>query len=213
MIKNYLLFTLLIATCQIFSQEVYLNSGKNFTAYRYKTPLGQSNSTLQSGTGSFYEIGLTKPIMYKNLFYSFGLSLNEYNAIGGNSANSYRWDTRYLGIQGGLSYSFFPHNLKSKDNLDFLIGIRLNTSTIIYGKQEVDGVYYDLINQREFSGILLEPAIGFKLKYHIPSFGALSIGYSFGKSFNISNTTEEKLSFNTNQIGLGFHFTIKQNKL
>lgn len=209
MMKNYFLFTILIVTCQVFSQEVYLNTGKNFTKYIYKTPLGQSNLSIQSGAGSFYEIGVTKPIIYKNLFYSFGLSFDEYNAIGGNSANSYRWDTKYLGIQGGLSYSFFPYTLNSKDDLDFLIGIRLNAATIIYGKQEVDGVYYDLINQKEFSGIVLQPSIGFQLKYRIPSFGFLSIGYSFGKSLNISNTTEEILSFNTNQIGLGFHFIIK----
>jgi len=207
--KNYLFLFILIATSQVFSQEVYLNTGKNFTKYIYKNSLGQSNSNLQSGTGNFYEVGLTKPFTKKNMLYSFGLSLNEYNAIGGIASSSYRWDTKYLGVQGGLSYSFFPYSTGSKNNLDFLIKTGLKGATIIYGKQEIDGIYYDLVHQKEFSGIVLEPSIGFQVKYHILSFGFLSIGYNFCKSLNISNTTEEKLSFNTHQIQLGFHFPIK----
>lgn len=204
MMKNYLFLFILIATSQVFSQEVYLNTGKNFTKYIYKNSLGQSNSNLQSGTGNFYEIGLAKPFENENLLYSFGLSLNEYNAVGGNAVNSYRWDTKYLGITGGLVYSFFPN----KGDLNFLLNAGLKGATIIYGKQEIDGIYYDLVHQKEFSGIVMEPSIGFQVKYHIPSFGFLSVGYNFCKSLDISNTTEEKLSFNTHQIQLGVHFPI-----
>ncbi len=204
MMKNYLLLVLLITSFQLFSQEVYLNTGKNFTNYIYKNSFGQSNSKLQTGTGNFYAIGLTLPFKNKKILYSYGLSLNEYNAIGGDTANSYRWDAKYLGITGGLSYSFYPVN---KDVI-FLLNLGLNGSTILYGKQEINGAYYDLGHQKEFSGLTLGSSVGLQVKYPIPSFGYLSLAYNLCQSINLSNTSKEKVSFLTNQIQLGFHFPI-----
>lgn len=208
MIKNYFLILIFVTSFQLFSQEVYLNTGKNFTNYCYKNSLGETNSNLQSGTGNFYEIGILKSFEKENFLYSYGISLNEYNAIGGNTANSYSWNTKYLGIDGGLSYSFFPKNYKSNKNLDLLLNTGLNVESIIYGKQQIDGAYYDLVHQNEFSGITLTPSIGLQLKYAISSFGFLSLGYNFCNSVNISNNSREKLSFSTHQIGLGFHFPL-----
>lgn len=153
-------------------------------------------------------MGFVKPLVNKNILYSFGISLNDYNAIGGNAANSYRWDTQYLGLHGGLLYNFYSFTTTSKNKIDFLVKTRLNASTIIYGKQEVNGVYYDLIHENEFSGILLESSIALMAKYAIPSFGALSLGYSFGQSINVSNSSKERISFSTNQLQLGIHFNI-----
>lgn len=208
MIKNYLLFIFLLAFTTIFSQEVYFASGKNYTKYIYKDANLQSNPNIQSGTGNFYEVGFVKPLVNKNILYSFGLSLNDYNAIGGNSTNSYRWDTQYLGLHGGLLYNFYSYTATSKNRIDFLVKTRLNAATIIYGKQEINGVYYDLIHENEFSGIVLESSIGLMAKYAIPSFGALSLGYNFCQSINVTNSSREKISFSTNQLQLGVHFNI-----
>lgn len=207
MIKNYLFVFFLLATVPLFSQELYFNTGKNFTKYIYKDESLQVNPNIQSGTGNFYEVGLTKPFLNKKFLYEFGLALNEYNAVGGNSAGSYHWDTQYLGAHGGLMYSLLYDKTNPKD-FDLLIKTGLNASTIIYGKQEINGVYYDLINQKEFSGIVVESSIGFSAKYAIHSFGALSLGYNFCQSINITNTSKEKLSFNTHQLELGIHFNI-----
>lgn len=209
MIKNYFLLTFLILSCQLFSQEVYLNIGKNFTKYEYKNSFGQLNPNLQSGTGNFYEVGFTKPFTEEHFIYSAGLSLNDYNAIGGNSANSYRWDTKYLGLKGGLAYSFFPSEYSDLgQNLNFLLNAGLKGQFIIYGKQEIDGVYYDLVHNEEFSGLIVEPSLGFQLKYFLSSFGFLSLGYNYCIGINVSSNSKEKLSFNTHQIGVGFHFPL-----
>jgi len=199
---------ILIVSCQLFSQEIYLNTGKNFTKYEYKNSFRQLNSNLQSGTGNFYEVGLTKPFTDEHFIYSAGLSLNDYNAIGGNSANSYRWDTKYLGLKGGFAYSFPPNGYNTGQNLNFVLNAGLKGQFIIYGKQEIDGVYFDLVHNEEFSGLIVEPSIGFQVKYFISSFGFLSLGYSYCVGINVSNTSEEKLSFSTHQIGLGFHFPL-----
>lgn len=208
MIKNYLLLIFLLASASIFSQEVYFSTGKNYTKYIYKDENLQKNHNLQSGSGSFYEIGFIKPFIKKNMLYSLGISLNDYNALGGNSANSYRWDTQYLGLHGGLLYKLFSYKTNSKNNIDFLAKTGLNVSTLIYGKQEINGIFYDLAHQKEFAGIILESSIGLMAKYNIPSFGGLSLGYDYCQSINVSNSSKERLSFSTNQIELGVHFNI-----
>ena len=212
MIKNYFLLFIVLITSNVFSQEIYFKTGKNYTKYIYRDSNLQSNPNLQSGTGSFYEIGFMKPLTNKKIFYSLGLSLNDYNALGGNTANSYRWDTQYLGLQAGLLYHFYTckNNSKnnSKNNIDFFVKTALNTSSMIYGKEELNGTYYDLMDQKEFRGILLESSLGLMVKYQIPSFGAISLGYDFGQTINVTNNSKEKLSFNTNQLELGIHFNI-----
>lgn len=207
MIKNYLLCVVLIASCQLFSQEIYLNTGKNFTKYNYTSGFGQSDPDLQSGTGNFYEIGFSKPLLNTHMLYSYGLSLNEYNALGGNVANSYSWETKYLGVKAGLAFSLFP--MDDFHKLNFLLQAGILGETIIYGKQKIDGAYYDLVHQKEFSGLVVEPSIGFQVKYHVPTVGFLSIGYNYGQTLNLSNSTTEKTSFMTHQLQLGVHFPIK----
>jgi hypothetical protein len=208
MIKNYLLLLVLILSSQVFSQEIYLKAGKNFTNYDYKNSNGVSNPNLKSGSGNSYELGYSHGFTDQNFIYSLGLSLNDYNAVGGNSANSYRWDTKYLGVKAGLAYSLSPDRYYSDHKFDFLLNVGFLGQSIIYGKQQIDGVYYDLVHEEEFSGIVLESSIGCQVKYFIPSFGYLSLGYNLGHGINVSNSSEQKLAFTTHQIGLGFHFPL-----
>ena len=140
----------------------------------------------------------------QKLAYSVGLALNEYNNIGGNSANSYTWKTQYLGAQGGFTYSI----LDRKD-FDILPKFGLNIGTIISGKQTINGTYYDLTNEKEFSGLLITPSLGVQVKYNLSPFGFISLGYSYCKGINLSNSTDQKLSFNTNQLQFGVHYAIK----
>ncbi|MFV8361409.1 hypothetical protein [Flavobacterium sp. LS1P3] len=202
--KNYFFFIVFLLSYQAFSQEIYFKTGKNFTKYDYRDSSGQSNSYLQSGVGNFFEVGISNPL-HNKFSYAVGFSLDDYNAIGDYSNISYSWDTKYLGINSELNYSVLPSSIK---NINFFLQIGLKGSTIIYGKQGIDGVYYDLVKHKEFSGLVLVPHIGFLAKYNIPSFGSLSVGYNYSKSLYNSNVNGEKLSFETNHIQLGIHFNI-----
>ena len=204
---NYFFFIVFLVSYQAFSQEIYFKTGKNFTKYDFKDSSGQSNSYLQSGVGNFFEIGISNPLRNK-FSYAIGFSLDDYNATGDYSNISYRWDTKYLGINSELNYSVLPSSIFSNNNINFFVKTGLKGSTIIYGKQGIDGVYYDLVKHKEFSGLVLVPHIGFLAKYNIPSFGSLSVGYNYSKSLYNSNVNGEKLSFETNHIQLGIHFNI-----
>jgi hypothetical protein len=201
--KNYLLILFLIVSFQLFSQEAYFVAGSNFTKYVYKNAAGAMTIPLQSGTGSTYEMGYSKPLKISNMHYSLGITLNDYNAVAGSQSETYKWDTKYIGVQNAVSYNYAVSN-----NFEFSVKGGVNLSTIIYGKENINGVVYDLMGQDEFSGIFLSPFVGVQTRYQLKDLGYLSFGYAFSKSLNLFNSSQEKLSFNTNQILFGIHFNI-----
>jgi hypothetical protein len=202
--KLLILIVIMCSLQSVHSQEVYFSAGKNFTTYDYKNSSGASNPNLKSGTGNFFELGYIKPLKNEKFAYSVGLALNEYNNVGGNSVNSYTWNTQYLGAQGGFTYSILD-----RGDFDILPKFGLNMGTIISGKQTINGTYYDLTKEKEFSGLLITPSLGMQVKYNLSASGFISLGYSYCKGFNLSNSTDQKLSINTNQLQFGVHYAIK----
>jgi hypothetical protein len=202
--KKLLLVVVLACTIEnLHAQEIYLHMGKNFTQYDYKSGTDSSPS-LQAGSGNFYEIGYIMTLNNEKLKYAVGLSLNEYNALGGDINSSYSWNTQYLGVQNTFSIAFV--NWKG---LQASANGGLGIATLIYGKQNLNGQYLDLSSQKEFSGLWIAPRLGLSVSYNVDNDIYLSLGYAYSKSFNVSNSTDEKLSFNTNQIQFGVHFTFK----
>lgn len=203
--KKLVLLTLIIGSLHnLHSQEIYFYSGKNYTQYDFKDNTGTSNPSLQTGSGNFYEMGYAMPLGNEKINYAIGLNLNEYNALGGNTFNSYSWNTQYLGVKNSISYSLFGRN-----SLDVALSGGLTLATLIYGKQEINGAFLDLKSQKEFSGLIVQPFVGFQTRYNILNDGYLSFGYNFSKSFNVSNSTNEKLSFNNSQLQFGIHFNMQ----
>ena len=201
--KLLLLVVLVLSIQNIHSQEIYLQTGKNFTNYDYKSGTG-SSPNLQAGSGNFYEIGYVMTLNNENLKYSVGLSLNEFNALGGDAISSYSWNTQYMGVDNMFSIAFVNWN-----GLQASANGGLGISTLIYGKQNINGEYLDLASQKEFSGLWIAPKLGLTASYNVDNDIYLSIGYAYSKSFNMSNSSDEKLSFNNNQIQFGVHFMLK----
>ena len=202
--KKLLLIALIALSFQhIQAQEIYLQTGKNYTQYDYKSDTSSSPS-LQSGSGNFYEIGYVMTLNNEKLKYAVGLSLNEYNAIGGDINSSYSWNTQYLGVQNTFSIAFVK-----KRGFEASVNGGLGISTLIYGKQNLNGQYLDLSSQKEFSGIWIAPKLGISASNNVDNDIYLSLGYAYSKSFNLSNSTDEKLSFNNSQIQFGVHFKLK----
>jgi hypothetical protein len=204
MIKKHLLILLLFSGCFLQAQEMFFTAGKNFTKYDYKNSLGVSNPNIRSGDGSFYQLGMGFNLGSDEFNYAVSLVYNQLNAVGGSSVSNYAWNTNYLGIQNELNYILF------QDYDSFIVKTKLGfaTSTIIKGEQYINNVVYDISNQEEFKGILIQPNIGIDFHYSIDRALEISVGYEYSKAFNVSNTSAEKLSFTNNQIHLGLHFPI-----
>lgn len=201
-LKLLLLMSLFVVNT-INSQELSFNVGTNFSQFNLKNPESFTNTYVQTGTGSFVEIGYLLPSKKEKLNYIFGLGINEYNALAGTPANSYRWNTKYVGLRTGFEYNFLDIN-----KLQIVPLFGLNISTIIYGKQETNGVVYDIKSNKEFTGIKLIPYLGLKVKYKINEFGYASLSYNHSTTFKPSLSHKEHLTIVTNQIVFGLQFNL-----
>ena len=193
-----------------YSQEIYFLTGKNYTNYKIRYNGSETvNSLEKKGEGDSYEIGLALPIKVRrlafdnNLNYTVGLTLNQYNAEAGDLANNYEWKSEYVGIQNALVYSF----IKS-DHLDLAVKGGFNMSTIINGSQKINNSRLRLTNQKDFNGIIMSPLLGIQAKCNLSEYGYLSLGYNYSRSINLTNNTDKKLSFLTNQVVFGISFEL-----
>ena len=203
--KLSLLIIALLALTNCYSQEFYFLTGSNFTKYNFSSNEGFMTTSLQSGTGTNYEMGYTRLLKNKRFSHTVAVNLNEYNAVAGSLANSYKWETKYLGINNALNFT-----VPITTNFKLLFKAGLNLSTIIHGKQEINGAIYDLKSQDEFSGLIFIPNTGVHLKYKLNDFGYLSFGYGLARSLILFNISQEKLTTSTNQILFGIHININK---
>ena len=196
-------FILLLST-SLKAQELYLSTGLNLTTYSFKStdnlPLEFNKKSSQ-----FYELGYVFKLMDEKLYYSAGLAINNFNATAGDSANHYEWETTYMGLNNQLHYVIIP---SYRAPFELSTGIQMQLMQIINGEQKINGESFDLIKQKEFSGLWLQPGIILTAKYFVNDDWQLSLGYNYSIGMNLSNSTAEKLKFNNQQIRFGIHFNI-----
>jgi hypothetical protein len=193
-----------------YSQEIYFLTGKNYTNYKIRYNGSETvNGLEKNGEGDSYEIGLALPIKVQrlafdnNLNYTIGLTLNQYNAEAGDQANNYEWKSEYVGLQNALVYSFIKSN-----HLDLAVKGGFNVSTIVSGSQKINNSRLELTNQKDFNGIVISPLLGIQAKCNLSEYGYLSLGYNYSRSINLTNNTDKKLSFLTNQVVFGISFEL-----
>lgn len=188
-------------------KTIYFNTGKNFTRFSSNDGDGNRFPITLSGRGSSFEIGVKGETKYKYLFYSVGLTYNEFNALAATSEGRYAWNTSYLGIQNTVDYRLF-------ESYSLLVTARggLNLMTILYGKQEIDNAVVSLKKNREFSGLVFQPSLGFHAQYSLSKAAFIQMGINFSSSFKLNNLNSERIHFNTTQISIGGTFDLAKNK-
>lgn len=199
--KFYLLLIVFTTFSNIYSQEFYLIAGTNITKYNFSSDEGTMKTPLFRGTGSTYELGYMAPLFSDQFTHTIGLNLNDYNVAAGDFANSYKWNTKYLGMNNSLDYGF-----TLIDDVQLVLKAGVNLSTIIYGRQEVNGALFDIKKQENFAGLIVIPYTGFHLKLNVNRDQYLSLGYILSNSLHVFQ--KEKLTTTTNQIVVGIHFTV-----
>jgi len=146
----FIIYIFLFCTLQTYAQELLFSSGINTTRYGYKNGQGQVSENIEDSSCAFYEIGYIQPLGIKDrLTYNLGLTLNEYNALGGDLNTLNTWQTKYLGLKTGLSYALISTRGGFKANFNFA----LQASSIVDGVQFMKGRSFDLTKEDDFKKI------------------------------------------------------------
>jgi hypothetical protein len=201
--KQILSITLIVFAFNFsLGQEVYLNVGRNFTTYDYTNTQGDENPNIESSSGNFYEVGYIFPIDYKFKF-STSLTLDQFNATGGNLVNNYSWETDYIGLQGIVRYNLleFRQGRYNFSPFSVIIKAGMNFNHIIDGIQKINGQTFKLSNENEFKGVFIKPVVGLDLQFLFSNNIAINLGYNLSK--NLSFSSKERLNFNNQQLQFG----------
>lgn len=202
--KNYYLILALVVVgnYSLMAQIHHFEIGQTLSQYNYKNSLGVKNNQLTAVSGN--KLGLFFKTKKEDVV--FGLSYQEQNARGGNGAQIYRWETRYIGPQ---VKQFYPLNDKLQ------AAFSLGTMFLLEGKQYIDGAQIQLKNNKEFNGLWVHPAIEINCVIVALQGLALRLNYQLNPAFKIGNQGVEKLSFLSHHIGLQFNLLnqIKKERL
>ena len=205
LLKSKLFFILAVVfSFSVQGQEIYFSTGLNITFYDFKST-DNLRLTLNSKTGQFYELGYRLKIIDERLLYGVGLAINNFNAIGGDTANHYTWETTYIGLNNKLEYVVLPSLISP---IELSVGAQMQLMTILNGEQSINGTLYDLTQEDDFKGIWIQPGAIFTVKYFVDDAWQLSLGYNYSVGLNVSNSTEEKFKINNQQIRFGIHFNL-----
>lgn len=186
-------------------QTIYLKNGKNFTDFKFIQADGTHSPGFQKGVGDVYDLGI-RYILFKeksHLFGEVGIIVNEYNAFVGIKSNYITWKTYYLGIQNSALYSFI-----NRYNYFMAIRLGVNTSKIMYGKEEVNGIIYDLRKEDNFKRFLFQYVIGLDMKYNATNEISIGLGFNLINSSNLSKAGAPKFFINNKQMTASIFFII-----
>lgn len=202
--KSFLLPFLLFCFYSSSAQEVYFSHGKNITQFEsLNTTVNQL--PLEKGIGNSFEIGFkSNYINETSFFYTLGFAYNQFNGLGKTDGLNMEWNTNYVGLNSTFNYSFIKSN---RNTVSFKLGTSMQT--IVYGKQEINQVQLDIVNNREFSGFNLGLQSGLVYDYKINSDFSVNAGYTYVHLFNLSENMPEKAFIANQNWSVGFSIAIK----
>lgn len=203
--KKSILVSLLLMFCYFSNaQEVYFTHGKNLTNYD-QLNINENTLSVDRGIGSSFEIGFkSKYIKNSSFFYTLGLSFNQFNALGKTTGLNMEWKTNYIGLNSAFNYSF----IRSKRS-DLALKFGTTLQTLVYGKQQINLIQMDILNNREFSGLNIGLQSGLVYHFRINPDCGVNLGYTYAQLFNVSNTTPEKTILSNQNVSVGFTVKIK----
>ena len=160
---------------------------------------------LEQGIGSSFEIGYkSNYIKNTSFFYTIGLAYNQFNALGKTTGLNMDWKTNYVGANATFNYSLIQSKRSS-------LSLKFGTSmqTLVYGKQQINLVQMDIVDNREFSGFNIGLQSGLVYHYQINPDCGVNLGYTHMQLYNLSNSTAEKSLFTNQNVSVGFTVKIK----
>jgi hypothetical protein len=220
----FLIFlSVLYAHCS-FSQQIKLSQGLSITTYDYKNNLGESITSLKSGSGIAFQISVHKPklvnlakfqvsqkpfaiYLTKNKFlanvlshmnYDVGAQFNQLNAVGDITPVAFSYETDFVGLFGKLGFRVqMPFQVAF--NLQGIFSI----NKIVHGNQLLANRYLDLTIDPMFSGVKVISGYGFEIEKSFTDKLVGHFSYQKGQTIGVSPVNNSTLNFSPALFSVG----------
>lgn len=203
--KKITLVFILVAS-STFAQQIYLEGGKTISSFDYRNSQGERLENLQATSQTFMAMGYRTPILTKNLYLSYGMSLASYGAIGSDdiTRNFMEWNLNYFEFTSGLDVTLF----KIKETQFYIKGTA-SVAFLLQGTQTTNNQVINLRNQDDFNENVFDFRGGFGFLQPISQKLSMYVQYLRGRSFMLKEGTavtsdQEELRYVSDNFGFGF---------
>ncbi len=196
--KTGLFFVLLFALTTVNAQDYQLSTGYNYTQYKFNNSQ-QETQEYDRGEGTFYQLAYENNLANKDyLFYQVALSTNSFNGLGSLQGNALSWNTRYVGLSGGVVFKI------PVKTVTFRLQANAGAHCMVYGKQYIGGALFDLKDAEEFDGMQLMVGGSIGLEKQLTPNIAIHTGYGLSTSaLSTNNNSTANLQLTTRQLSFG----------
>jgi hypothetical protein len=202
------------------AQQVYFNSGKNYTHYYYSKEASNpsfliNDSNLVADSGNSYELGILFDQGDAIVNYALGFTYNEINTTYAfdKTTVKYVWQTKYIGIAPRLNFRLYQSSNKNRCDcnngrlrVDAFLGI--NAASFVYGYENANGINYNLTSRSDYKKIIIQPFTGVDFSYPLSGMSSLHLGYAFSIA-PIGSDQESGFNFINHNLYLGFNFKLQ----
>lgn len=210
--RKLILLLIISLSTNLSAQEVYLETGRTSSSFKFINNEGESLENLQPLTKSYVGAGFKHEIFTKGLNITTGLSYNTYGAIGSEDDinNFFEWDINYLGLDLGLDYE-----LVQGDFLSFYIQLAGSANFLLNGVQTINEQVFDIKNMEEFKDVPFFIRAGGGLRFKLSDNAKIYLQYLYGSGLalnNSNNSSITELTINLQSVGIGLLLAIPANK-
>ena len=208
-----ILFNMFIGK-QIFAQELFLHTSKNYS--QFLTDNQNANLVLVPANRSFsvansYELGYLWQSASRKTGYSISAIYDAYdlNYALNETAFQYQWKLHYLGIKNAFQWQLYRSGINHKGPFSLQGKLGATLSSFMAGSLESQGKYLDLYTGNDFNKFYFQPSAGLQFEYQVIESVKLMGGYQYSTGNVISNPVK-KFSLATHSLSFGIQFPIKK---
>jgi hypothetical protein len=213
-LSTYLQLIILYLCCtpNLSAQSWSFQTGLNSSQFRYYNPTYGAEKTFQPDAGLHVSISnenkmvdtlKTNSAFLRKLTYQWGISLNQFNAIGEDQNIPFSYRTTYAKIQLGVGlYS------KLGKGYSIYYGSLFHSNKLIIGNQKMGSNVYNLKGNQQFDRMLFQLGYEFKLVKQLNIQTSLFLAYSDSWQLNTIQKEGTQFAINPTSFGFGIQYSI-----
>lgn len=173
--KKFLFFFLL--SLPAYSQSYQLAVGSNLTSYLFVNSSSINPANLRAASGMHLSLNREKALS-NDFYYDFGISYNQFNAVGDVQNIPMSYATDFVGVGAGIG----PHIGLGK-TLSLVVKGRVSAVKLIHGNQLLQNRYFNLADDEQFNSVRTMYGLSLELRKQLNTQVSTFVSYQYLTSY------------------------------